>query len=220
MNPRSLGSRMEGASRRFSTGLTFLDRELDGGVEVGGLVALVAPPTSQSEVIIGQLMSVNRTCFVSTTRPEDEVRDWLAAHGAADADWTVTAVDPAELRADVEAATADLAPESLLVVDPIDLVEDATTPEYLAFLDDLKARLRETDSVGVVHCFSEESPSKQRQLTLHRADQVWEVQVMVLSREIKTRLLITKSRHGRALTNPIHIVLTDRVQVDTSRRIS
>lgn len=211
---------MEGAKRRYSTGLTFLDRELDGGVEVGGLVALVAPPTSQSEVIVRQLMSVNRTCFVSTTRPEDEVRDWLTGHGVADVDWTVTTVDPAELRSDVEAATADLTPESLLVVDPIDLVEDAPTAEYLAFLDDLKARLRETDSVGVVHCFSEEPPSKQRQFTLHRADQVWEVQVMVLSREIKTRLLITKSRHGRALTDPIHIVLTDRVQVDTSRRIS
>lgn len=211
---------MEGAKRRFSTGLRFLDRELDGGVEVGGLVALVAPPTSQSEVLVRQLMSANSTCFVSTTRPEAEVREWLAAHGAPGVDWTVAAVDPGDLRADLEAATADLTPESLLVVDPMDVVEDGSTAEHLSFLDDLKARLRETDSVGLVHCFAEDRPSKQRQLTLQRADQVWEVQVMVLSREIKTRLLITKSRHGRALTEPIHLLLTDRVQVDTSRRIS
>lgn len=56
-------------------------------------------------------------------------------------------------------------------------------------------------------------------MTLNRVDQVWWLQLELLSREIRTRLYVTKARAGRALTEPIPLTLTDQVVIDTSRNI-
>jgi len=72
----------------------------------------------------------------------------------------------------------------------------------------------------VLHCIAGDAPVPPlRDLSLNRADHVWQLQVMALSRDVKTRLLITKVRNGRALTEPVDLLMTDRVRVDTSRRI-
>lgn len=130
------------------------------------------------------------------------------------------AADDEALLADPGMATPELTPESFLVVDAVDGLETAERERYLAFLNHLTERLRETDSVGVLHCTDQVENPPQRGLTLHRADDVWQLGVLVLSRELKTRLLVRKARQGQALTEPVPLRLTDRVQVDTNRRIA
>lgn len=207
--------------RRFSTGITFLDRVLDGGIEVESLVALTAPPGSQSELLLDQFVRTRPSLYVSTVRPEAEVREHIARQDAETPDLTVLNPAPDDLLAAPEQVTSQVPPESYVLVDTVDGLESADRGRYLAFLNDLKARLRETDSVGVLHCVAGDSPVPPlRDLSLNRADQVWQLQVLTLSRDIKTRLLIPKVRNGRALTEPIDLLMTDRVRVDTSRRIS
>lgn len=113
----------------------------------------------------------------------------------------------------------ELTPECFVIVDRTNWLEAADRDEYRGFLDGLKRMLVETESVGVLHCSQRTHPPPQRGLTLDRADQVWQLELLPLSREIKNRLLVTKSRRGHALREPIDLLLTDRVQVDTSRRI-
>lgn len=209
---------MDGTTRRFSTGLTFLDRRIDGGLIPGCLLALTAPPGSQSELLIAELIRARPTTVVSTTRPEAEVQEWAKTR-ADTADLSVITLDPESVLAQPERITEDLSPESFVVVDSVNGLETAPREQYMGFLNHLKERLRETDSVGILHCIDQVDNPAQRGLTLHRADYVWQLEVLTLSREIKTRLLITKARHGRALTEPVPLRLTDRVQVDTSRRI-
>lgn len=210
---------MAASPRRFSTGLPFLDRQIGGGLEPGELLAFTAPPASQSELLLAELIQARQTAIVSTTRPEPEVEQWVDAKEAS-ADTAVRTVDDETLLADPAVATADLTPESFLVVDSADGLETASRERYLEFLNHVKERLRETDSVGVLHCTDQPGNPPQRGLTMHRADNVWQLEVLVLSREIKTRLLVKKARHGRALAEPVPLRLTDRVQVDTSRRIA
>lgn len=66
----------------------------------------------------------------------------------------------------------------------------------------------------------QDQPPAHRWQTLNRADDVRELEVHALSRDVKTRLLVTKSRYGYSLTEPIPLVLTGRVRIDTSRRIA
>lgn len=210
---------MDRNDRRFSTGLPFLDRRIDGGFATGCLLALSAPPHSQSELLIRQFVRSRRTLYVSLTRPAWEVRMWADEGGYPEPDLTVIDPEPRTLLDDVAPIEESLVPESFVVVDRSNALESADREEYLAFLDRLKEVLRDADSVGVLHC-SQRAPSPPlRGLTLDRADQVWQLELLPLSREIKNRLLVTKSRWGRALREPIDILLTDRVQVDTSRRI-
>lgn len=209
------------ADRRFSTGSTFLDRLLDGGIQVGTLVALTAPPGSQSELLLEQFVRTRPSLYVSTVRPEAEVRAQVSRPDASPPDLSVVNAAPEDLLADPGAVTAQVPPESFVVLDTANGLESADRERYLGFLNDLKARLRETDSVGVLHCIGGEAPVPPlRDLSLNRADHVWQLQVMPLSRDVKTRLLITKVRNGRALTEPVDLLMTDRVRVDTSRRIS
>lgn len=207
------------SERRYSTGLPFLDRRLGGGLVPGQLLALTAPPTSQSELLLAELLSARQTMFISTTRPEEEVELWAEANGV-DEDVTIQTANPKAVLEDPTRITDSLTPESFLVVDPHDGFETAERDRYLSVLDHLKTHLRETESVGILHCIDQQQPPARRSLTLQRSDYVWQVELIILSREIKTRLLVTKARRGQALTEPIPLRLTDQVQIDTSRRIA
>lgn len=216
---RGTDRHVDRSDRRFSTGLPFLDRRLDGGLPAGCLLALTAPPQSQSELFLRQLVRTRPTLYVSLIRPEPEVREWVAGRHDSEPDLTVITPEPRTLLDDVASIEEALVPESFVVVDRANALEAADREEYLAFLDRFKQVLRDTDSVGVLHCSQRHRTPPRRGLTLDRVDQVWQLELLPLSREIKNRLLVTKSRSGRALREPIDVLLTDRVQVDTSRRI-
>lgn len=211
---------MDWSDRRFSTGLPFLDRRIDGGLTIGSLLALTAPPHSQSELLLRQLVFTRPTLYVSLTRPAPEVELWASRGASSVSDLTVITPDPQTLLDDVSLLENHFISECFVIIDRVNRLEAADREEYLPFLNQFKMLLNETDSVGVVHCSQRTPPPPRRGLTLDRVDQVWQLELLPLSREIKNRLLVTKSRTGRALQEPIDILLTDRVQVDTSRRIS
>lgn len=213
---------MVAPTRRYSTGLRFLDSRLDGGVPAGKLLALTAPASSQSERLLYQLATARPTLYVSTTCPDEvELRAALDGAGVAgQVDLAFEHASPSDLLAEPEQYLGDVSPETFVVFDPADGLERAEHGRYLAFLNALKRRLRETDSVGVLHGLDTDPVPDGRRLTLRRADHVWRLEQLVLSTEIKTRLLVTKARGGRALTEPIPLVMTDRIRVDTSRRIA
>ncbi|WP_154658546.1 RAD55 family ATPase [Halopiger djelfimassiliensis] len=205
--------------REYSTGLDVLDRFIGGGLKAGVLTALRAPAGSQSERLLAEIMAEHRTVFVSTTRPEWEVRDWIERTVPVRRNLTVHAPAVDSLLAEPLDVLDSIPRESLLVIDPINALEDGSRERYLSFLNTIKERLRETTSVGIVHCLESEHPPSNRELTLKRADQVWELEVLARSREIKTRLLITKARRGLVFDRPIPLVLSDTVRIDHSRNI-
>ena len=209
-------------NRRFSTGMSFLDRRIDGGIPVGTIVALTAPASSQSELLIQELTKEQELLYLSTTCPEEaEIRERLEVARTTKDSLTIKYTPPETLLEDPEAPLSDLSPESILVLDVVNSIENAQRKPYLKFLNTLKKYVRDVNCVAILHCLNIDggSPS-QRGLTLKRADHVWQLQTTALSNEIRSRLLITKSRGYRALSEPIPLVLTNRILVDTSRNIA
>ncbi|MFB6118941.1 hypothetical protein [Halosegnis sp.] len=211
---------MNAPRRRYSTGLQFLDRRVDGGLAAGTMLALVAPAHSQSALILRQLLCSRQTLHVSTLRPEKEVRAWATDGAATPPELAVFHASPEELCSEFERVESAIPPESFVMFDRVNGLEAADREAYLEVLDRLKTKLEEMDSVGILHCTDTYPSPEKRGVTLSRADQVWQLELLPLSRDIKNRLLVTKSRYGRALREPIDVLLTDRVEVDTSRRIS
>lgn len=205
--------------REYSTGLDVLDRFIGGGLEAGALTALRAPAGSQSERLLAEIVGAHRTVFVSTTRPEEEIRDWLTRTVSLRHELTVRTPSADELLADPGETIDPLPPQSILVVDHLNGLEAAPREQYLAVLNAIKERLRETNSVGIVHCLEADPSPSNRELTLKRADQVWELEVLARSREIETRLLVTKARRGMVFDRPIPLVLSDTIRIDHSRNI-
>lgn len=213
---------MDALNRRYSTGLPFLDSRLDGGIPIGKLLTLTAPAGSQSELLLYHLATSKPMLYISTTNPaEAELRTAIEATAIpAPLDLEFVHVTPQELLADPDRHLARIRPESFVAIDAIDGLERAEYDQYLSFVNGLKHRLRETDSVGVFHALDTEPIPASRRLTLKRTDYVWRLEQLVHSREINNRLLVTKARGGRALSEPIPLVISDHVRVDTSRRIA
>lgn len=211
------------SNQRYATGLDPLDRRLAGGIPVGTLLAFVTPTRTQSELLLYQLASERPTHFLSTTCPDAETfRDrlprWVPEENVG-----FDRVDPEAVLADPESALAAVGSESYLVVDSVDALE--ATAERRAYLDALDAFsrwAREHDGVAVCHCLTDvdhTSEPRWRRLTEKRADHVWELHRQVTTQQIQAQLLVAKARGDAALAEPLPLLLTDRVRIDTSQRI-
>lgn len=211
---------MQAGARRFSTSLSFLDRRLGGGLPVTSIIGLLAPSASQSQLLLRAVTRRQPLLYISTSwRNEDELERWLATPRRQRDDVTVRYVPPETLVEDLNAHLQAATPESFLVIDAVNPLEQAPRSEYLTFLNDLKQWLVEHDSVAFLHCLDPMAPTARRSLTLNRIDQIWWLQMQLLSQDITNKLYITKARTGQALTEPIPLVLTDQVRIDTSRNI-
>ena len=206
-------------SGRLSTGLSILDRRLGGGIRAGNLVALVAPAEGQSELFLRQLVSTAPTTYVSLVRPAGEVLADFDAAGVSLDTVSVVECSPSDLASNPEKYLT-VPEEGYVILDCMDLVETLDGNAHLPVLDTLCSRINEQRGVGVVLCLAEHSENLARRLTLHRADDVWQLQLVVTNLSIDNRLLVTKSRGSPAFVEPIKLKLTDRVSLDTSRDIA
>lgn len=71
-----------GGADRLSTGIAFLDEQIGGGLVPGRLVCLRTAPGSQGELLLRELATAAGARYLSTTRTEDAVAEWLSAAGS------------------------------------------------------------------------------------------------------------------------------------------
>lgn len=202
---------------RLSTGSEVLDRYLESGLPPGTLVALTAPPDTQSELFLQALAGERQTFYLSAVRPTEEVVETLDLHHS---ELTVLQKDPEAFLTEPEASLEQIEPQSNVIIDPVNGFEAGPRGQYVGFLNALKEYLRTTESVGLLHCIDAESNPILRSLTLNRADLVWRLHLTLTTLTVDTRLIISKFRGGKAVREPIKLRLTDNVQIDTSRDIA
>ena len=192
------------------TGLAALDRKLRGGVPTGSLVALTAPPDTQSELLLEQVARANDSTYLTTLREEGTLADRLPETTVARASATELLSDPA--------SHLDVPQGGCLVVDAVTRLE-RETDTYREFLETASRRAREADGVVLLHAHEAEPDPPERWLTLARVDVTWRLSLVVNPLAVETRLAVTKNRRGSTLTEPLKLRLTDGVAVDSSRDI-
>lgn len=195
----------------FSTGLDVLDDCLGGGVPAGSIVALTAPPDSQSELLLYQLAAANKVRYLSTFRPADEIEAVIVGRFP-DADIPVERVLDESLLEDPGGQFEGL-DDHAVVVDTATELERAGREQYRRTLDVLKRRLRATGSAALLHCLDIEPSPMRRGLTLGRADVVWRLQFTGLPERVDPRLLVTKFRGGTAPRESLPLQFEERVRV-------
>lgn len=182
----------------LSTGVDLLDSAMGGGVPPGSLVALTTPPRAQSEPLLYAMAAANPTRYLSTLRTSEEVTDaitvTLPSTNGVSID--VRAVDGDEILANPEQYLGGLDAHSLVVIDPMTELEQGDRERYRSFLDTCKRALRMTDSVGLLHCYENTPSVLRRDMTVARADVVWDICVEIIEDDLRTRLAITKFRGG------------------------
>lgn len=206
--------------RRLRTGIDVLDRKLSGGIPAGSVVALVAPPASQAELLLYELTVPRQTLYLTAERSTEAVRDAFDRTNAPTGSPEVRRLDG---EAPVDAANRlveALPEESTLIVDPVDTLESQELPRYRRFLNALQTAMINTGGIAVLHCLDGLTPPPGRDNTVYMADVVFSLDTRISGESVENRLAVPKFRGGRALDETIKLELAERVQIDTSRDIA
>ncbi|SET67919.1 RecA-superfamily ATPase, KaiC/GvpD/RAD55 family [Natrinema hispanicum] len=205
---------------RLDTGISVLDRKLDGGLPPGCLVAFAAEPASQSELLLYELTAARGTLYLSTERTDDAVRHAIETSPSSVGSPTVRHVasdTPLEEATQLIGALPDGAN---LIIDTLDVLERTDTDDYVDFLNELKSTMLETGSIAMLHCLKGHNEPANRMRTYHAVDAVFDLRTEIAGTELENHLTIPKFRGGRQPTEAIKLELTEEVAIDTSRDIA
>lgn len=205
---------------RLPTGITVLDRELDGGIPGGSIVLLKASPASQSELFLYELTAARATLYLTTVRSDQAVRDALDRTRTRTGDPTVRDVGGDAALDNANRLTATLPEEANLLVDVLDPLERAERTRYRRFLNELQTTVVNTGGVAVLHGMKGSAVPETRSMTEHVADVIFDLRTSVTGTEIENRLAVPKFRGGGALEETVKLQLAEEVRVDTSRDIA
>ncbi len=208
------------AVKTVPTGIEVLDRKLGGGIPAGSLVALVAPPASQSELILFELTATRETLYLTTARSTAAVRDALTRTNTRVGSPTIKEVE-ADAPIDHALRLIRQLPEGAnLIIDPIDVLEEDGGIRYRNFLNDVQTHMMNIGGIAYLHCLDGRAVPPMRDTTEYMADLVFTLAMDVKSDSIETRLTIPKYRGGVATGDVIKLQLANRVAIDTSRDIA
>ena len=205
---------------RLPTGITVLDRQLDGGIPEGSIVLLAAEPASQSELILYELTASRPTLYLTTVRSDQAIRDALDRVKGRKGSPTVRDVGGDAPLDRANRLIGSLPEGANLIVDVVDILEETERTRYRAFMNQLQTHMVNTGGLAVLHGLKGGQTPANRDLSKHVADVVFDLETAVSGSEIENRLAVPKFRGGRALDETIKLKLSEEVTVDTSRDIA
>jgi len=208
------------SSGRLPLGIGPLDRQLDGGLPAGSVVAYCAPPASQSELLLYELTAHRETLYLTTDRSEDAVADALEKATCPTGDPEIRFVPGDAPLENARRMVRSVGEETNVIIDTGDLLEREDRGRYQRFLNELGNHMQNTGSLAFLHCMKAATEADLRATTEHMADVVFALRQERYGTEVETRLGVPKFRGGRALSETIKLELEERVRVDTSRDIA
>lgn len=207
-------------SERLRTGISVLDRKLDGGIPAGSMVALTAQPASQAELFLYELTATRGTLYLSMDRNGDAVANSIDTAPTQTGDPTVRDVTGEAPLDNATKLVSALPDSSNLIIDPANVLEEQEVGRYRNFLNEMQNHIFNTGSIAVLHCLNGYSEPDNRQTTEHMADIIFQLETTMKGDRIENRLAVPKFRGGQALSDVIKLELAEQVDIDTSRDIA
>jgi KaiC/GvpD/RAD55 family RecA-like ATPase len=208
------------AAGRLETGIEILDRQLDGGLPAGSVVALRASPSSQAELLLYQLTAARGSLYLTTERDEQAAKDAIEGTETPVGDPTVRDVTGSEPLDKASKLIRALPEEANLILDTVDPLERTERNRYRTFLNEVRNHMVNTGSIAFMHCLDGHHVPENRDTTEHMADVVFNLETEIRGTDLVNRLSVPKFRGGAALTETIKLDLTETVAIDTSRDIA
>jgi KaiC/GvpD/RAD55 family RecA-like ATPase len=207
-------------SERLRTGIAALDRQLEGGIPSGSIVALTAAPASQAELFLYELTAARGTLYLTLDRTSDAVANSLETAPTRTGDATVRDVTGDAPLDNASKLVAALPESSNLVIDPVDVLERHEPARYRNFLNELQNHIYNTGGLAVLHCLDGRDVPALRDTTEHMADVIFQLETTIKGDRVENRLAVPKFRGGRALSDVIKLDLAAAIDIDTSRDIA
>jgi archaellum biogenesis ATPase FlaH len=234
--------RHDDAKTKLQTGIRKIDRELDGGIEQGSLLSVIAGPATQSEALFQQLIGERPTLYLTTLREPESVEKRLGTdseevfvkdvRGSQTMDKEflkqITGTRSYSLSIDETDDILDAVYETIervdremnVILDPINPLEETDQPgAYREVINKFQSKMLETGGVGVLHCVTLEDAPPLRDVTLAISDVVFELDLVQLTNEMQYQLTIPKNRGGTPLLEETAVKFDSEVWIDDTRNI-
>lgn len=224
------------------TGINKLDRELDGGIEQGSLLSVIAGPATQSEALFHQLIEERPTLYLTTLREPESVKKRLGGEredlfvkdvrGGQSMDKEflkeITGTRSHSIGIDTSDDVLDAVYETIervdremnVVLDPINPLEETENKDaYREVINKFQSKMLETGGIGVLHCVTLGDAPPLRDMTLAISDVVFELNLVELKNEMQYQLTIPKNRGGTPLLDATTVKFESEVWIDDTRNI-
>lgn len=204
---------------RITTGITYLDRQLNGGLPEGTITSIVSRPASQVNPLLYTFMKDRSWLYVTTYRSKNAVENELD-----DLLWGDVRVEHVGVDRPVRNCHKILQkvdePRHVIVDTMNPLEETDREAQYVGLLNGLKEYLLDTGTIALLHCTEHDKPPSARGVTLTMADVVWELELVVEGNTVENRLTVPKYRCRKVVDEVIKLDLGQEVDVDTSKNIA
>lgn len=206
--------------QRIPTGVSALDRNLGGGIPTGSLLTLIAPPKSQAEVFLYTLSARRDTFYITTERSRGAVRNAFGRVPDAPEIPQIEAVDADDPLDNAADLIKQIPEEALVIIDTINILEEADSARYRRFLNQLQTHMINTGGIAVLYGIDGRSTTENRDSTLNMTDIIFSLRTEITENEVINTLSVPKFRGGTALEDTLKLRLRDGVAIDTSRDIA
>lgn len=144
---------------------------IGGGIPIDTLITLLAPPASQSQLLLRALTTAQPIIYLSTAvRDTAALEAWLAAARSEPGEVTAIQAPAESLIEELPAHLESVPSESFLVITEFNPLESARRSDYRTFLNDLHEWAREQDAVVFLPGLDTAELGSDRSLTLNRVD--------------------------------------------------
>lgn len=207
---------------RIPTGVTSLDRELEGGIPTGSIVVLSADPASQAELLLQTISTRDdrETFYITTQRSREAVRD---SYTRMPGDPAIPRIQSVDAESPLDSASdliKRIPEESTVIIDTANTLEEADAMRYRRFINQLQTHMINTGGIAILYSLDGEHVPVNRDISYSMADIVFKLLTRIDGEEVENRLVVPKFRGGSALEQAIKLELTERVSIDTSRDIA
>jgi len=151
------------------------------------------------------------TLYLSTERSVANVRRAIASTTVETGTPTIRSVEGKDTLENATELLEKLPDGATLIVDPIAELERHDRSTYVSFLNSLKERMVENESIAVLHCLTAPEPPDNRTATIHAVDAVFDLQPATTDSgtAIEHELSIRKFRADSAGTETVELAFGD-----------
>jgi len=209
----------------LESGITALDSQLheeEPGFLAGSIIVIEAPPNSQAEQMLYQFAKMRESTYITTQRDMQVLKEGYNRYdaGLGSLDVGIETPSSEDIIKDTRQLLKTTPDDSNIIIDSIDLLEQSEFHEYKRFLNELKKRVVQTDSLAILFSYDTTAAADNRKLTLGFADYCLEIQVSE-EPDVSPIVVVRKNRGFETPEEGLKIIFRGSdIGVDSERTIS
>jgi len=210
-------------NKRLQTGISDLDKQLNGGFPPGAIVTCTTDSRTQSELFFHRLLSQHDAGYISTIGNEATVEAEFAKSPEDISNVNIGYASPDAMLQNSKSYMDKMNTYELIVVNTVSDLENSDYVDrgaYQEFLNWLQNIQQHTGCVVILHRFESQDENKYTHITNTMSDIIMELEEYIDGENVMNYLHIPKCRGGMSLDERMKIKLQGKMSVDTSRDIA